>query len=763
MITTSAEYKNAIDAPSRRIIPKCMIDLSDPDLVVTSVTGDVDSTYSFPNQLTDKDMEFSGSMYATLEACRWVLDGTQKIMPDDPSTRTGEQGVIGSTLCGVAGDFTNATMTIQMTGVDTLQMVTVASPARAVDGYPTNMTLEIYSGNLLLYSTTEDTGRTHWFHGFTVTQPNKIVLTINSWSLPRRRFRLVESLPGMLEAWGGETIHSMNIIQRGDFSNLTIPYATANLSINNTDHRFDPADKASIFASVVARQPIPLWYGVEVEGTVEYVPCGIYYQQNEGWQIQNDGLTINWNLIDIIGILADRHYKSFPKPDDVTITDTSTYPPHQVVITPPLTKTLKQWVENIVGNLSDELADHWVVDDDLSNPYLTCEWSAIQDLTCGDILRFVCQATNSYPVSDPVTGYLTVKALNNTPTRVTTLRTQNSIAGSESNTDIAFLNFDIGGTQYSVPGTEEISDKTVNIQNPFISSTMAAVSASQLIITQYGGNILNVASRGDPSRQIGDIETLEMYPNEYVSARIIEQTLSLQDGIMTNQKVKMLQANGGQMYTDVILIDADGTYTMPAGVTEITMVLIGGGQGGSGGNGGTDDYVQDRNADGREGGGGGYIYSTPLTINDGQQIVVHIGVGGNGGKGGQTGRWSDELKRRGKVGDEGEPTTVTIGTIFSSENGVRMSTGYVDLLTNSAYAVPGQPGKNGRRRPANGSRGMFYGNGGNGGDGGMGSVWDPEPTWDENGVIVEHAQPGADGGKGANGVVLIFYAKEDAS
>ena len=762
MIPTSSEYKTAIDAPTRRIIPKCMIDLADPDLVVTSVTGDVDSTYSFTDQLADKDMEYSGSMYVSGEPSRWVLDGSQKIMPSTPSTRTGEQGIWGDELSDGDGEFTSATITIQMTGVDTLQMVTVAGTGRAVDGYPTNMTLTIYSGVLELYTTTEDCdGFVHHFGGFTVTQPTTLVLTINGWSLPDRRFRLIEFLPGMLEAWGGETIYSMNIIQRADFSNLTIPYATANLSINNTDHRFDPANKESIFKSVVARQPIPLWYGVEHDGTVEYVPCGVYYQQNEGWQIQNDGLTINWNLIDIIGILADRHYESFPKPDDEQIYDTSLTPPQWVWITPPLNKTLKQWIENIVGNLTPELATHWVVDDSVGNPYLQCEWSEIQDLTCGDILRFCCQATNSYPVSDPVTGYLTIKPLDSTPTRKTTLRTQNSIAGSESNTDIAFLNFDIGGTQYSVAGTEEISDKTVNIQNPFIKTTMDAVSAAQLIITQYGGNILNVASRGDPSRQIGDVETLELYPNEYVSARIIEQTLSLQDGIMTNQPIRMLQANGGQLYTDVIIIKEDGTYTMPAGITEITMVLVGGGQGGWGGNGGMDGYYTDRNGTGGEGGMGGKVYSTPLTINDGQQITVHIGAGGNGGKGGTAVSTNhQENVRRGKQGDVGEATTVQVGTIFSSANGLIMSTGYIDLLTNAAYAVPGNVGRDSRRYPANGANATGYGNGGNGGEGGMGSIWDPEPTWDANGVIVEHAKNGGDGGKGSNGIVLIFYVRE---
>jgi len=760
MISTSAAYKAAIDAPTRRVVPKAIIDLSDPDLAVTSVTGDFDATYSFTDQLTDKDLDYSGQVYATLEPGRWILDGTQAIFPDTPSTREGEQGIVGDTMSDENGDL-NQSITIEFSGVDTLQMVTVASPNLDFDGHPTSLTLEIYSGTLLLYSSTEDvTGYYHVFRGFTVTQPNKIILTVNSWSLPGRYLRLTEILPGLLDAWGGDIIYKMHVIQQADFSNLTIPFASAALEIDNTNKRFDPADKDSIFLSVTARQPIPLFYGVDVGDSFEYVPVGIYYQKDEGWHIENDGMTICWDLVDLIGMMVERKYESPPEPDPEQYYDTSVYPPQWVTRIPPITKTLEQWISHLLNQLDPKFANSYTIDSTAASTSLTTDYDKIQDFTCGDMLRFFCQATNTFPITDPATGYLVINPLDNTPQRITTLRTQNTLPGSESNTDIAFLAFNIGGTLYNVPGTEEICDKTVNIANPFISTTMDAVKAAQVILTQYGGNVLNLECRGDPSRQVGDVETVEVYPNESVAARILEQTLSLENGVMVNQPLRMLQANGGKLYTDVIIITESGTYTMPAGITEITLVLIGGGQGGQGGQGGAEGYYTDRNGNGGAGGRGGKVYSSPLTINDGQEIVISIGAGGNGGKGGQATSTNYDIRRTGKNGDLGGDTTATLGTVFSSANGLFMSTGYVDLLTNAAYAVPGYEGTGARRRPQNGANGSFYGNGGNGGGGGPGSVWDPEPTWDANGVIVEHAGNGADGGRGANGVVLIFFNKE---
>lgn len=746
MITTSDEYKLAIDAPTRRIVPKAVIDLSDPDLAVTSVTGDINSTYSFDSQITDKDSDYSGLVYATLEQNRWLLDGSLSIMPDDPSTRTGEQGVLGDTLSDADGVLGKA-INIAISGVDTLQAVTVACTGMLVDGYATSMTLNIYSGNTLLYSSTEDTGVFHIFRDFTVIQPTNVEIVIEKWSLPSRYFRLVEVLPGIIETWDGSVIYSMNVIQHADFSNLTIPYASASLEIDNTKKLFDPAEKNSLFLSVTARQPVPLYYGVELGSSFEYVPVGIFYQQNEGWQIANDGLTIRWDLIDIIGLLVDRKYEA----------------PNS------LPTKLVGWIESIIGQLDSTFTGHYYIDASIGNPSLTCQASDVEDITCGDLLRFLCQATNSYPISDPVTGYLDIKPLNNSPQRLTTLRTQSSLPGSQSNTDIAFLTFDIGGVQYSVPGTEEISDKTVNIKNPFITTTMGAVSAAQLILTQYGGNVLNLTCRGDMSREVGDVETVEVYPNQTVAARILEQTLSLENGVMINQPLKMLQANGGQLYTDVIIITEDGTYQTPAGVTEITLVLIGGGNGGDGGDGGSLYYFRKEKDDGQGGkaGKGGRVYSTPLTINDGQQFTVTIGRGGAGGVGGTATYRPQVYDTSGTPGSDGTATTVAMGTTFTSASGVYMNTGYVDLLTNSAYGVPGTDGMTGANNPSTPPVPKQYsGNGGGGGDGGRMGIYemvkDPDAGWGPDYERPQEISPpknGAAGQRGADGCVLIFYAR----
>lgn len=740
MIQTSADYKEAINAPSRRIVPKATIDLTDPDLTVSSVSGDVDSTYSFPAQLYDRDSTFSGLVYATLETNRWLLDGGQAIMPNTPSSRMGEQGVWGDTLSD--SDCLNGTsLIITMGGVDTLQRVTVAWTDIVCDGVPVTMTLKLYSNGTLLHESTENvSGYSHIFE-CNVIQPTDMELIVDEWSLPERRYRFVEFLAGVIETWGGETIFSMNIIQKADFSNLTMPYSSASLVINNTDKRFDPSNKQGVFNSVTARQPVPLFCGVEIGESVEYVPCGIYYQQDEGWSLENDGLTIRWDLIDIIGLLVDRKFE---------------------LIGSQPTK-LSGWISELVGQLG--FTGQYTIDGNLGNTSLTCNASDIANITCGDLLRYVCQAANCYAVSDPVTGYLHIKSLGTDSKDNITMRMQNSVAGSQANTDIAFLVYDIGGVQYNVAGTEEISDKTVNIKNPFITTTSKATQVSQVILTQYGGDVLDLRVRGDMSREVGDVVTVEVNKGVDVAARIVEQTLSLTDGIMTNLPMKCLQANGAQMYTNYILITESGTYTMPSGITQISLVLIGGGQGGQGGAGGTSwaygNWQTEGDGYGGQGGKGGKVYSTPLTINDGQTFTVVIGAGGAGGAGSPVRDGSvldNDPPIPGEMGQYGGDTTATFSTTFSSASGVYMDAGYADLLTKKTYALPGVAGRDGMRPPIGGNNGLANrGFGGNGGDGGDG--WANVVDYEDTMRVIGYPVPGADGGNGGSGAVLIFYAR----
>lgn len=92
--------------------------------------------------------------------------------------------------------------------------------------------------------------------GFTVQIPTSIRLTVTRWSLPGRRMRIAEIVPGLYEAWSDDVLASLDIQMRGNFSCLALPYGTCTLQMDNLDRRFEPRRKNGIFQSIEDRQAI---------------------------------------------------------------------------------------------------------------------------------------------------------------------------------------------------------------------------------------------------------------------------------------------------------------------------------------------------------------------------------------------------------------------------------------------------------------------------------------------------------------------------
>lgn len=190
------------------------------------------------------------------------------------------------------------------------------------------------------------------------------------------------------------------------------------------------------------------------------------------------------------------------------------------------------------------------------------------------------------------------------------------------------------------------------------------------------------------------------------------------------------------------LLTGSGTFVVPAGVTQITIVLIGGGDGGDGGESGTDGgsvsgswfyrsgetISAQAGAAGKGGkagaaGSSGKILRIEITVTPGQTFVYNCGAAGVGGA----------IASAGSVGGE-----TTFGA-YSSATGAVSPSGYTDPVTGDVYARPGV-------------------NGTDGGDGGSGG-----------GYSATEGPPGADGspvgnyagGKGGTGAWTRYGPSSD--
>lgn len=743
MIKTSEAFQAAIVGSPRRIELLAVVDISDPDMTYGEVTSSGLAPWSKPEELHDKSYD-TPARYATLERCRWLLDGTFAVFPEDYRTDA-PMAAASEAISGDDGSFDTPVWVQQsFANVDVLQACSVFFSTDPADGVPADFTVEVLTAGQVFHTETY-TGNTATevaVTGFTVQTPDAIRVTVTRWSLPGRRMRVVEILPGAVERWTPRMLASFSVVQQGDFSCLALPYGSMTLSMDNKDRRFEPRSKNGLFQSIEERQGIDAFIGVETAtGAVIRCKVGRFYQSGDGWKTGDNSLTMQWSLVDIIGLLTDRTF----------------LPPAA------LPTTLGGWLGALAAQLGDNFADRWHADPDYASLPVTANSAAdVTGKKCGDILRWACQATGTWPRADASTGDLTAEPLWSEGNKVT-LDNLTAYPVMKANDQLASLIFKLADgkdTEYVVSGNSTSSEKTVTIQNPFLHTQAQALAAARLILSCYGGNVIETTGRGDPSSEIGDVDTIWLDESQATTARRMSQSFQMQEGVLQGCQSKLLQADGSYLYSRSVVLTESGSWTAPAGVTHLRIAL---GQGGQGGGYGTDGYVSGSGwapgqgvaaGYGEDGaaGLGGKVWYDSITINAGQTFAVTIGKGGAA------------AARKGGVGAEGEETTFGV---YSSANGQRYPNGYTDINSGSSYA------RTGVSSPVDGTAdGAAGGKGGDPGEGYYKQVfWTPDiPGYNEgnagkprgwNFVVTKKPGPGHPGKAGAGGFVLIYWDKSE--
>lgn len=711
MLDASTAYQAAITGDVRRIFLKAVIDIIDPDIVYGTVSSSGVAFVCKPEQLHDKAQELVP--YATLEPNRWALNGAFRLFPLQGED---QGGFLGDTLSGADGTFDPPVwVEEQFFNVSILQACSIYFPTAVWDGVPADFVVEVRQGNTAYY-TKQVTGNTATcisLDGFTVNNPDAIRLTVSRWSLPGRRLRVPEIIPGIYEEWDGSMLATFRLNQQANFSCLALPYGTCTLSVDNLDRRFEPRSKNGVFRSIEERQGITVFIGVELpDGSVVYQPKGVYYQHQGGWRTSDNVLTMQWDLVDIVGLVSGRQY----------------FPPD------PLPTILKGWISSIVAQLGMNFEQRYHVDPDYADiPVTARSKEDVSKKSCGDILRMACMAAGVFPRADDRTGYLTVEPLWNQGSKLTldNLERYPVIKANDDLAAIVFTLADENNTEYVVSGNATASGNTVAVQNPFIHTQTEALAAARLILSTYGGNQLETVGRGNPASELGDVDTVWLDQNAATAGRRISQSFDLSSGVLKGCQSVLLQADGSFLFQNRAVITRDGPWTAPDGVSRLRVILVSGGAGGKPGTAGTWDKSGADGADGE----GGLVWAGTIDINPQQTFDVTIGQGGA----------------------PGQPGTATMMGQYTSAAGGNFDPNYTDIASGDAFARDGVP-----------SPIPHTGDGGAGGAGGVKGNRHEESRTDEEGnthydiVVDNYPGDGQPGTAGASGCIVVYWNKEDA-
>lgn len=659
MIKHTEKYRKAIAADSRRQYARATFDLLDPDALITNATANDESSLSKTEQIINRGSDESTQKAATLEKNRWLLDGSWDVMTKNDLV--GQHGWQSDSISAEDGTFTAPYPYAEQTisNVEILQAVSLQFSAFDYNGYPKDFTVEVYAGSVLLASKEFiDNDKTRVvYDGFTANFPTKLRLTVKKWSEPNRRVRVVRFLAGLYEEWDGTIIKNVDILTESTFSGLALPYSSCTIEVHNENDRFDPYAPNSIFKSIEERQSIPIELGLRhSENEIEWIPAGTYYQQSGGWTLHP--LTVQLDLLDIVGMLAKRRF----------------------VVPSALPNTLGGWIEAIMASLGVSFREKYIVDSEAAGISLTASEESISGMFCGELLRYACMATNTWPHQDMDTGNLRISLIDRVEGNDITIDNMPSYATMKENEMVSDITFTLDSGEITFPGTNTESENSLTVKNPFVHTEDDARKAVVSCLLEYGGRKIFVQSRGNPTSETGDIMSIDTQFKTKVSARLKKQQLKLEQGVMRNVPSELVQSPYDTISKNKVVLTGSGEWECPVEGT-IKATIIQGGTGGYGGGGGvmTGYEAPGNETSGGFAGLGGKVFITEISANKGQFFSYSCGAGGRGGSGGK-------VNQDGNPGLDGEET---IFGLFSSASGKRYPSGLMDVQTGAVYAAPG--------------------------------------------------------------------------
>lgn len=286
------------------------------------------------------------------------------------------------------------------------------------------------------------------------------------------------------------------------------------------------------------------------------------------------------------------------------------------------------------------------------------------------------------------------------------------------------------------------SDNIVTVENATLVSLVNANAVADRLVRYYActERIVNkmVTQRESP----GDVVSVyHPYEDAAVQGCIESSDVTVSGKLASTESI--LVGYRPQMPEDIVtynhreLLSGSGAWTVPAGVTSLRVILIGGGKNGERGNWGETVSVSPndwydvnsfttaqasggKGGPGGAGGAGGNILDVSIDVTPGQVINFTCGVGGE---------------------------TASINTMFgdhTSEEGSPSSNGWTDPTTGENFASPGLAGADGGDGGDAGERGEDVGDysGGSSSSGGTAQI-----TYD--GITVGSYTRGRNGGGGA--------------
>lgn len=297
MIKASAAWK---DIQQRLILPEgfleitCAITETGIQEAVTA-TGTGEAYFSrLSNAIAGNEVK----KYASCEHNLWSLDGSCEIMPDKAPY---DNGYVGN-------ENGEGSVTLALPEVHNVAIPGVTITWGGAYGeYPRVFTVIAKRGDTVVAETTitDNTDPVSIVY-LDIAGYDSVTVTVWEWCLPKHRVRMERVALGHILTMNKREILSYSHEQHGDLNSGEIPKNSIEFSIDNIDGRWNPSNPVGMEKYLSERQKVTVRYGMNVNGSVEWVPAGVFYISE--WRAPSNGMEATFVARDVFEYLLNTPY-----------------------------------------------------------------------------------------------------------------------------------------------------------------------------------------------------------------------------------------------------------------------------------------------------------------------------------------------------------------------------------------------------------------------------------------------------------------------
>lgn len=270
------------------------------DDALPSTNGEV--PFSTTRSVTNTNKNNTLAKYATGELNLTVLDGLSAI-PDLSSVQ--DAGYISSAL---VSESVYPTITFSFSSVHTVSIPgVVITWSNTFDEWATKFKLSVYNGSSEIFSTTVE-GNTSAVYNVEheIVDYDSIKIEIMEWCLPYRRARVETVQFGGLVVFTKDNIISYEHTSERDPISGQLPKDSVSFSIDNSEQTWNPLNPEGMFRYLYERQPISVEYGMDIDGTTEWINGGQYFLSE--WSVPANGIEASFTARDAFSYLMTSQY-----------------------------------------------------------------------------------------------------------------------------------------------------------------------------------------------------------------------------------------------------------------------------------------------------------------------------------------------------------------------------------------------------------------------------------------------------------------------